>query len=72
MGTIYKDLIELLKNGILGRSKPPKRNHYAYFVMRLNMDQWLTLPEPSSIKITGAEQEAIDIINPLTALSVKI
>jgi hypothetical protein len=72
MGTIYKDLIELLKNGILGRSKPPKRNQYGYFVMRLNLDQSLSLPEPSSIKIPGTEQEAIDIINPLTALPVKI
>ena len=72
MGTIYKDLIELLKNGILGRSKPPKRNQYGYFVMRLNMDQSLSLPKPSSINISGTGQEAIEVINPLTTQPVKI
>jgi hypothetical protein len=72
MATIYKDLMELLKNGILGRAKPPKTNHYGYFVMRLNMDQSMVLPEPSKLKISGMDEGALDIINPLTALSETI
>jgi hypothetical protein len=72
MATIYKDLMELLKNGILGRAKPPKRNQYGYFVMRLNMDQSLSLPDPTKIELSDAEKEVVDIINPITAEQVRI
>ena len=72
LATIYKDLRALMKNGILGRAKPPKTNYYGYFVMRLNMDQSMPLPEPSKIELLSAESEVLDIINPLTAKQVRI
>ena len=72
MATIYKDLMAMVYNGILARAKPPKTNHYGYFVMQLNMDQSMVIPEPSKIKLSDAEKEVVDIINPITAEQVKI
>jgi hypothetical protein len=72
MATIYKDLMAMVNNGILGRAKPPKTNYYGYFVMRLNLDQSMALPDPSKIELSDAEKEVVDIINPITAEQVRI
>lgn len=72
MATLYKDLVALMNSDILGRAKPPKKNQFGYFAMRLNMDITLPLPQLTDIWGAPAEGKALQVINPLTGQIVEI
>ncbi len=66
MATLYKDIVALMDRGILGRGKPHKKNHYSYYVMRLNLDKYLPIPKPVDIFGVPADGKGLEIVNPVT------
>jgi hypothetical protein len=72
MATLYKDLVALVDRGVLSRAKRPKSNQYGYYVMRLNMDKTLPMPQLSNIWGAASEETACKLINPITGQVVEI
>ena len=72
LSTVSNELIELLKMGIIERSKPPKSRHFGYYVMTLDVGGAIALPSPSDIQDPIYKGALVEVINPLTGQVEKI
>jgi len=72
LSTVNNELIELMKMGILDRSKPPKSRHFGYYVMTLNVGGAISLPSSSDIVDPVYKGKPVEVINPLTGQVEKI
>jgi hypothetical protein len=72
LSTVNSELIELMKMGIIDRSKPPKSRHFGYYVMTLNVGGAIPLPSPSDIHDPIYKGKPVEVINPLTGQVEKI
>jgi hypothetical protein len=72
LSTVNNELIELMKMGIIDRSKPPQSRHFGYYVMTLNVGGAIPLPPPSDIEDPFYKGKPVEIINPLTGQVEKI
>jgi hypothetical protein len=70
--TVNNELIELMKMGIIDRSKPPKSRNFGYYVMTLNVGGAIALPSPSDIDDPIYNGKPVEVINPLTGQVEKI
>jgi hypothetical protein len=64
--TVYTELMSLMKIGLLGRAKPPKRSSFGYYVTKLGVDEDLPLLHPSDLSDGVLDGQAIEIVNPVT------
>jgi hypothetical protein len=72
LSTVNNELVELMKMGIVDRSKPPKSRHFGYYVMTLNVGGAIPLPSPSEIEDPVFKGKPVEVINPLTGQVEKI
>jgi hypothetical protein len=64
--TVYTELMSLMKIGLLGRAKPPKRSSFGYYVTKLGVDEDLPLLNPSEVSDGVLDDQTIEIVNPVT------
>ena len=69
--TVYNELISLMKIGLLGRAKPPKRSNFGYYVTKLSVDEELPMLHPSEVADGVLDGQTIEIINPVTGEMAK-
>ena len=72
LSLVYNELIDLMKMGILDRSKPPKSRHFGYYVMTLDLGGSISLPNPSEINDPIYKGAPVEIINPLSGQTEEI
>lgn len=72
LSIVNNELMELIKMGIIDRSKPQKSRHFKYYAMTLNSGGAISLPPPSEINDPIYEGKPVDVINPLTGQAEKI
>ena len=63
--TLYNEIQELLKNGIIGENKYQGQNKKGYYVTTLEIEDIIRLPHPSEIDHEIMRQK-IKIMNPIT------
>jgi hypothetical protein len=69
--TVYNELMSLMRVGLIGRAKPPKRSSFGYYVTKLGVDEDLPLFHPSEVSDGVLDGQAIEIVNPVTGEAVK-
>lgn len=69
--TVYNELMSLMKIGLLGRGKPPKRSNFGYYVTKLSVDEELPMLHPSEVADGVLDGQTIEIINPVTGEMAK-
>ena len=72
LSIVNNELIDLMKMGIVDRSKPQKSRHFGYYVMALNSGNAISLPPPSEINDPIYDGKPINVMNPLTGQAEKI
>ena len=72
LSIVNNELIDLMKMGIVDRSKPQKSRHFGYYVMTLNSGKAISLPPPSEINDPIYEGKPVSVMNPLTGKTEKI
>jgi hypothetical protein len=72
LSSVSNDLLSLYEMGILDRAKPPKSRAFGYYIMGMNLDDAIRLPEPAEIQDPIYQGQEVSVVNPITGQIEKI
>lgn len=64
--TVYNDLQELERKGVIKNAKDPNRRQHGYYVTTWELSDTISLPDPSAIEDPFTGKDPIKVRNPIT------